>query len=224
VIPVVASVLTLWLALVFLLGAAGAFVRPAGAVPVPILVGVTAPLVVFLAALSSWRGFRGFVSTLDLRLVTTIHSWRFLGLGFLALYANGVLPGFFAWPAGLGDIVIGVTAPWMMLALIRRPAFAAGRLFVLWNLFGILDLIVALGTGALGSGLAASLAGEVTTGPMARLPLVLVPAFFVPLLFILHLVALLQARRLRGAAWAATELPGTGRDTGSLARWGSATA
>ena len=107
-----------------------------------------------------------------------------------------MLPGLFAWPAGLGDIAIGVTAPWIVLALIRRPDFAWSKTFVAWNLLGLLDLVVAVGTGALSSGLATGVAGEITTGPMAQLPLVLIPAYLVPIFITLHLTALLQARRL----------------------------
>lgn len=192
---VVAGVLGVWLALVFLLGAGAAFVRPPGALPLPILIGVTTPIMAFLAAFRASGAFRVFVLAVDLRLAAGIQAWRFAGFGFLALYAHGVLPGLFAWPAGLGDIAIGVTAPWVILALIRRPGFAASTAFVVWNLLGILDLVVAVGTGALGSGLAVGGAGEVTTGPMARLPLVLIPAYLVPVFVMLHLTALFQARR-----------------------------
>jgi hypothetical protein len=96
---------------------------------------------------------------------------------------------------GLGDIAIGVTAPWVALALIRRPTFVASHLFVVWNLLGILDLILAVGTGTLSSGFVAGLVGKVTTAPMAQLPLVLIPAYLVPLFIMLHLAALFQARR-----------------------------
>lgn len=191
---VVAVVLALWLALVFLLGAGGAFVRPPGTLPLPILAGVLTPIIVFLAAYWISGTFRDFVLTVDLRLATGIQAWRFAGLGFLALYAHGVLPGLFAWPAGLGDIAIGVTAPWMVLALIRRPGFAAGKLFVIWNLLGILDLVVAVGTGAISSRLALGAAGEATIFPMAQLPLVLIPAYLVPFFIMLHLTAIFQAR------------------------------
>ena len=108
---VVTAVLMAWLALVLFLGAGGAFVRPPGMPPLSILAGVTAPIIGFLAAFWVSRAFRDFVLAADLRLVTGIQAWRFAGLGFLALYAHGVLPGLFAWPAGLGDIAIGVTAP-----------------------------------------------------------------------------------------------------------------
>lgn len=192
---VVSVLLTVWLALVFFLGAGGAFISPPGTPPFPILVGVTAPIIAFLATFRLSRAFREFVLAVDPRLATGIQAWRFAGLGFLALYAHGVLPGLFAWPAGLGDIAIGVTAPWVILALIRHQSFAASKTFVVWNLLGILDLVVAVSTGALSSALAVGVAGEVTTAPMAQLPLVLVPAYFVPLFIMAHLAALFQARR-----------------------------
>jgi hypothetical protein len=88
-----------------------------------------------------------------------------------------------------------VTAPWVARALVRRPGFAISRVFVVWNLLGILHLVVAVSVGGLSSAFASGAAGEVTTGPMAQLPLVLIPAYLVPLFLILHLAALFQARR-----------------------------
>lgn len=191
----VAAVLAAWLALVAYLGARGAFVAPSGQAPLAILAGVMTPILVFLAALRLSRAFRDYVRAADLRFMMGVQAWRFAGLGFIALYAHGVLPGLFAWPAGLGDIAIGVTAPWILVALIRRPGFAASRTFVAWNVLGILDLVVAVGTGTLTSFLASGAAGGVSTGAMAQLPLVLVPAYFVPIFVMLHVAALLQARR-----------------------------
>jgi hypothetical protein len=192
---IIGVVLAVWLAVVFLLGAAGMFPRPAGTPPIPILLGATVPLVVFLVAYRSSVRFRAFILSLNLPLAAAIQAWRAGGLGFLALYAHGILPGTFAWPAGLGDIAIGVTAPWVVLALIRRPGFAKTPIFVAWNLLGILDLVVAITTGALSSALASNAPGAVTTGPMAQLPLVLIPAYLVPLFVMLHLAALFQARQ-----------------------------
>jgi hypothetical protein len=193
--PLIPAILAIWFGLVFLLGANGTFVRPPQAPPIPILVGVTLPLVMFACAYLGSSAFRTLALAADLRLLTAIQAWRAGGLGFLALYAHSVLPGSFAWPAGLGDIAIGVTAPWIMLALIRRPAFAASRIFVVWNLLGILDLVVAVSSGALSSGFVPGLVGEITTAPMAQLPLVLIPGYLVPLFVILHVVALLQSQQ-----------------------------
>jgi hypothetical protein len=66
---------------------------------------------------------------------------------------------------------------------------------VSWNLLGILDLVVAVSTGALSSGFVSALRGGATTAPMAQLPLVLIPAFLVPLFIMFHVAGLLQARR-----------------------------
>jgi hypothetical protein len=209
---IVVVVLALWLVVVFWLGAAGAFVRPPGTPPLPILIGAMAPVVLFLAAYRGSGAFRSFALSIDLPLATAIQAWRAAGLGFLALYAHGVLPGTFAWPAGMGDIAIGVTAPWVALALVRRPGFATSRVFVAWNLLGILDLVVAVSVGGLSSILATGAAGEVTTAPMARLPLVLIPAYLVPLFIILHLAALWQSGRQASTAHSGGTARRTDRD------------
>lgn len=189
----VTVVLAIWLALVFLLGANGAFIRPPEIPPLPILLGATAPLLMFVVAYLKSDAFRAFILAADLSLLTAIQAWRAGGLGFLALYVHGILPGLFAWPAGIGDIAIGITAPWVALALIRKTSFVNSCQFVIWNLLGILDLVVAVSLGALSSGFVAGLVGTVTTAPMAQLPLVLIPAYFVPLFIMLHLTALFQA-------------------------------
>ena len=207
---VVAVVLAGWLALIMILGGARAFVSPPGTLPVPIAIGVTAPVVLFLAAFWLSRRFRELVLTADVRVMLGIQAWRFAGLGFLALNAYGVLPGLFAWPAGLGDMAIGLTAPLVISALRRQPSFAAGRLFQVWNLLGILDLIDAVSLGAMCAVSGIGISAEVPTFPMGGLPLVLVPTFLVPLFAILHLTALLQARRTvvagRVCVWRATTI------------------
>lgn len=189
-------VLALWLVVVLVLGAGGAFVTPLGTPPLPILIGVTVPITVFLAGYWLSSLFRNFILAADLPFLAGIQAWRFVGFGFLALYAHGVLPGVFAWPAGLGDVAIGVTAPWIIAALLRRPRFAASKGFIAWNLLGVLDLVVAVGVGALSYVLAVP--DEVTTRPMTELPLVLIPAYLVPIFVMLHAAALFQARHLTG--------------------------
>ncbi|HZV92683.1 MAG TPA: hypothetical protein VFF72_05660 [Caldimonas sp.] len=192
----VGLVLAAWFLLVVSLGAAGAFVGPPRTPPVAIAVGFAAPLLLFLAWLRLSPSFRDFVLSLDLRLIAAIQAWRFAGMELLALYAHGVLPAMFAFPAGLGDMAVGLAAPWMVLALVRQPEFAVRPAFIRWNVLGILDLVVAIGLGALGAALATGAPGETSTAPMATLPLLLIPAFLVPLFLMLHAAALMQSRRM----------------------------
>src|SRR5437764_10292683 len=199
---VVIAALALWFGLVFFLGAQGAFVTNPGSPPLPIFLGLAIPLSLFLAAYFGWTPFRDFILGADLRFVSAMQSWRWAGQFFFWLYAWRVLPGLFAFPAGIGDMAIGVTAPWIVLGLVRNPLFAASRRFFIWNILGIIDFVVAVSTATLSSGAfpgISALIGNVTTSPMTRLPLVLIPAFMVPFFTMLHLTALFQARQLAHA-------------------------
>ncbi len=191
----VAFLFAAWLALVFVLGARGAFVGQPGTPPLALLISFVVPLSLFLIGYQIVRPFREFVLSADLRIVVGMQAWRWAGFGFLTLYTFRVLPGIFAWPAGVGDMLVGITAVTVLASLLRNPTFAGSRSFVIWNLFGILDLAVAVTIGALVPLLAPNLYGTVTTSPMAQLPLVLIPAFLVPTFLVLHLTALFQARR-----------------------------
>src|SRR5207247_9295746 len=180
---VVSVALALWFCLLSFLPSQRAFVGSANSPPLPSFFGVAIPLAVFLAAYFGSSPFRDFVLGADLRFVAAIEAWRWGGLGFLSLYANGILPGLFALPAGLGDMAIGITAPWIVISLVRNPLFAASRRFVIWNILGIADFVVAVSTATLSSGAFPGingLIGNVTTSPMTRLPLVLITAFMFP--------------------------------------------
>jgi hypothetical protein len=189
-------VLTAWFVLVVSLGAFGAFVGRPGTPPIAIAVGVGAPLLLFFIWLWLSQSFRDFILSLDLRLIAAIQGWRWAGLGLLALYAHNVLPAMFALPAGLGDMAVGFAAPWIMLALVRRPGFAASPAFIRWNVLGIFDLIVAISLGTLSATLSTGKPGEISTAAMATLPLLLIPTFLVPLFLMLHAAALMQSRQI----------------------------
>jgi hypothetical protein len=153
-------------------------------------------LLLFFAWLRLSPSFREFVLSVDLRIVASMQAWRWAGFGFLALYAHNVLPAVFALPAGLGDMAVGITAPWMVLGLIRQPGFATSSKFIRWNVLGIVDLVVAVSIATLSATLATGAPGEISTAPMAMLPLVLIPTFLVPLFLMMHATALMQSRRL----------------------------
>jgi hypothetical protein len=191
---VLVAALAAWLGLVAWLGAAGVFVAPGGSPPLHLVAAVLGPVLACLIAYRVSPAVRDLALKADLRLITATHAWRFGGFTFLALNAYGVLPAYFAWPAGVGDMAIAATAPWMLAGLARDPAFGASRRFVIWNLLGILDLLVAVSAGAAVPLLFPNAASATSMDAMARLPLVLIPGFFVPGFLILHLTALAQAR------------------------------
>jgi hypothetical protein len=119
-------------------------------------------------------------------------SYRLVGAIFLPLMAMGILPAFFAVPAGVGDIIAGLAALGAAYLYAERFAATWGAA-VATNLVGILDFTVALGAG---SGLLAAplqaVFGEasVPTGLLSVFPLGLIPLFVVPLGLIVHLHSL----------------------------------
>ncbi len=201
----IALVLAVWFALAATIGITGLATAGPDQLFRPVLITVIVPIAAFLALYAGSPAFRDFVLTRDMRVVTMLQSWRVIGFAFLMLYAHGVLPGLFAWPAGLGDVAVGLTAPLVALELARQPDFAKSRGFVVWNLLGLLDFVVAAGTATLASGAVAGLVtgtvtGTVTSAPVDVWPLILFPAFLVPLFAFLHLTVLFQVRALRRAA------------------------
>jgi hypothetical protein len=191
-----AAVLAIWFAGVLILAAAGAFAGSPTQPPLGILLAIVVPLLLFALLYRLSRRFRGFALAIDLRWLTAVQGWRVIGLMFLALYAFGLLPGLFAWPAGLGDAAVGVAAPFVLLAMLRGAPLWRRRVFWL-NIAGLIDFAGAIGTGVLTSnsalGLLADGAPRIDLG---ELPLVLVPAFAVPLWTIFHMISLLQLGRM----------------------------
>jgi hypothetical protein len=95
-------------------------------------------------------------------------------------WISGHMPGGFALPAGLGDLFIGLTAPWMTKYVLRENF--SPKIVVTWNLIGILDFVTAFSTG---------FAFNTPTG----YPLVLIPGFLVPLALAFHLHSLRKLQR-----------------------------
>ncbi len=197
----IAGLLLAWFAVAYLVGTTGVLAN-AGASPLPpIALTAVVPVVAFMAAYLLSGRVRRFVLSRDLRMLTALQLWRVIGFAFLPLYAAGVLPGIFAWPAGLGDVAIGVTAAFVVWRLERDADFATANRFLWFHALGLLDFAVAVATAGLASGVFPGLtAGGVTSAPLDVWPLNLFPSFLVPLFIILHLTAVLQVRQLRRRA------------------------
>ena len=120
------------------------------------------------------------------------HTLRVIGVAFLIALALGTLPAVFALPAGLGDIAVGISAPFIARRLARGDRTGA----VWFNVLGLLDLVVAVSIGFLaGLGPAQLLPVSPSTVEVTLLPLALIPSTAVPLALALHIRSLLRLRR-----------------------------
>jgi len=114
---------------------------------------------------------------------------------FLAFHAYRLLPGVFAYPAGCGDILVGLLAPFVLMKVVREDKNWPQSVLML-NVLGLLDFLAAVGTGLLASsGPLGILKGEVSTQILQQMPVSLVPTFGVPFWIIVHLISLLQLQQ-----------------------------
>lgn len=121
---------------------------------------------------------------------------RIIGGVFLIRWAQGQLPGEFALPAGIGDVLTGLFALPAAFYLTRGGSQGRAAAYA-WNFFGIADLFVALTLGALTSPsrfqlLALDHPNQVTFDPS----LAVIPTFAVPLALILHGLMLWKLSRM----------------------------
>ena len=180
------------------------FKNDSNRVGVGVALAALSPIVLFSIWFSTSKKFRQFVLSLNPRILTLAQSWRIVGIVFVVLEARGVLPAIFALPAGYGDIAIGATAT---LVALKLANLRHRNSFILWQVLGIADLVLAVSLGTTARLLSPHGPSMVT---MTVLPLSLVPTFLVPLFLIFHGICIAQAR-----AWEAT-CSGTGQQQRAL--------
>jgi hypothetical protein len=184
-----------WAALSLILNGLGVFTTTPDKPPLPLLISVIGPPILFVIAYSLSAKVRALSLGLDLRLLTAIQAWRVIGAMFLVLMWFGLLPGTFAWPAGIGDVIVGAYAPFVVLAISRRtPGWQ--KHVVLLNVLGLLDFVGAIGGGVLsGNSPIGILRRDVTADIMQQLPLSMIPTFGVPFWIVLHIISLIKIRK-----------------------------
>jgi len=177
-----------WLVVSGLLARAGVYRQDLGEVVPWLLVVFTATLTALLLATRIPLVSRILADPGTPARLALPHTLRVVGVLFLVVMAQGHLPAVFALPAGLGDIAIGVAAPFVA----RRLARGTGRAgAVRFNVLGILDLIVAVSIAFL---LFEFVEVTLSTAPLTLIPLALIPTAPVPLAVALHIVSLHQLR------------------------------
>ena len=115
-----------------------------------------------------------------------VQTYRILGIAFLWGMTQGILDPAFAIPAGVGDILIGVTAIPFAIFLWKGYGWSKYAV-VVWNVLGIADLVNAITLGTITS---AGFTNPTTT----TFPWVLVPTVGVPLALALHGIVLYRLR------------------------------
>jgi hypothetical protein len=181
-----AAIVGIWVGIAAAAAAAGwlSISRPAPVIGLFVVVPLIAAVLLARRALMS----------LPLSLMVGLNVARVFAFLFLILEAQGRLSGPFPFSAAWGDIITGVLAV-PMLWLARDPARNALALHA-WNLFGLADLVAAIGLGVTSSeGSALQIFAAPGSAAMTTLPWSFVPTVLVPLWMIMHGVIFAQLRR-----------------------------
>jgi hypothetical protein len=118
-------------------------------------------------------------------ILVAVQTYRILGFALLWGVSVGLLHPDFGIPAGLGDILIGVTA--IPFTYILRKGYSWSKnALVVWSILGIVDFVIAVSLGRI----TASATGT-------TFPWILVPALGVPLGLTLHGITLYRLRKTK---------------------------
>jgi hypothetical protein len=174
-----AIVLVVWLVGVMLLAANDAFRNDAPRIPAALMMTLAAGYLLLLSPT-----FRAIIGNIPQHWLIGIQTFRILGGVFLVRYFQGELPAVFAIPAGVGDVLTGVLAPFVAYWWFTGKPYARAAA-IAWNLFGMADLVNAVTLGALTGG----------GGGGIVFPIVLIPVYAVPRALLVHSYSLMGLRK-----------------------------
>lgn len=185
---------TLWLALIW--GSAINGVFRVGVAPFPLLpFAIFLPVIIGAPIVLLSKRMAQVLDAMPASWLIALQVYRVLGSAFLIGWARGLVPGIFALPAGIGDVMTGLLAVPVAISL-ATGTLDARKAAVAWNVFGLLDFAIAV-----------SIALMIAPGPLQVIvpsipnatsgiyPTAMIPAFAVPSSILLHVLSLRQLRR-----------------------------
>jgi len=172
---VITIAVILWGLLSFYAGQSNFFAH----LPRPVFGFTVMGIMVLLIALYVWViPFKEYADSVPLKAIALFHSWRIFA-GWMFLANTGALSQTFINNAAYGDIIAG---------FLGLSVFIFGhtkRNYLVFNLLGMLDFIIAVGTG-----LTLTISGDTQMEKIIQLPLIMIPLFGVPLSGITHIISL----------------------------------
>lgn len=180
-----------WFAVAFVLARSGFYEStPQTGFPPLIGAGIAIPTLLGCALLAV-GAVRRAIDRVPLHWLVAAQLYRVVGGVFVIAWLQDDMPAEFALPAGAGDVLVGLAAPFVALSLLRRGAAQARPRVVAWCALGIADLAIALTCGFLTApSTFQQLALDEPNAAITSYPLVLIPTFAVPVSIVLHVFVL----------------------------------
>ncbi|MET3900247.1 hypothetical protein ABIB57_004213 [Devosia sp. UYZn731] len=160
---------------------------------VPVIgVVVLIPLVTLALAVAFNPTVRQWALELPMQVLVGLNVLRVFGAFFLLLALHNQMAGPFPYSAGWGDVITGIVAAPLALAIARGRA-SSGAIWT-WTLFGTADLLAAvfLGTITFNGGPGQLLVTGAGSNAIGVLPWSLIPTVLVPFYLATHGITFLQ--------------------------------
>ena len=185
---------TLWLAVIWSGAINGLFLPRVS--PVPLLpFAIFLPVIIGTPILLSSKRMGQVLDAMPASWLIALQLYRVFGGVFLVGWARNVIPGVFALPAGIGDVITGLLAVPVAIAVATNTP-EARRAAVGWNVFGLFDFAVAISIGLMiAPGRLQLILPSLPNTTAGVYPNVMIPAFAVPSSILLHALSLRQLRR-----------------------------
>ena len=185
---------TLWLAVVWSAAIKGLFLPRVS--PVPLLpLAIFLPVIIGTPILLRSKRMGQVLDAMPASWLIALQLYRVFGSLFLVGWARNVIPAVFALPAGIGDVITGLLAVPIAIALAAHTP-EARRAAVAWNVFGLFDFAVAVSIGLMiAPGPLQLIVPSIPNTTAGVYPNVMIPAFAVPSSILLHALSLRQLGR-----------------------------
>lgn len=192
VIGLTSAFLVAWVLLALYLGNLNFFqINRNTPLPPPIGAATLIPVIIGYLAFRYSATFRQVIFKIPQSWMIGLQAYRVLGgVVFLILYGQGLMPGVFALPAGIGDTLTGGSALLIAYFCYKQTPWSR-KAAVLWNWVALIEMLMLVPLGILSSPsrvqiLALDMPNFLTTA----WPTVLAPTFHVPLGLLMHIYSL----------------------------------
>jgi hypothetical protein len=155
--------LSIWAIVTYIAAYNGVFTRlPLPSIAVLVMAGVAVPVAIYYTR----EGLRTYIGSIPLKHLSLYHLWRIpAGLAFLYYGREHLLPEQFTINAGYGDLAVGLLVP---VTLMLKDGWTK---YFVFHVFGLLDFVVAVGTGLLFTLTQVPLMENIASFPIALIPL-----------------------------------------------------
>lgn len=154
--------------------------------PPKIILFTVLPFFMFLIlVVSNLKIYKTILQNVNLESLVRLHTFRFIGIFFIITEYYGAIPTYFAYVGGLGDIAVAITSIFVARAITNKKTYAK-ILTIIWNIFGMLDIISVLTTAIITTKLSIE-TGSQSVIEMTKFPFALIPSFAAATIIFLHI-------------------------------------